>query len=271
MPSGFGTATSQTKLYYHYEETWIIGSTVYKYFSSDNSKTSLQGKVAVITGAGRGIGRAIAMRFANAGADIAICARTIDALKDTQQLVEQSGRRCLAGVADLADPISTSAFCQSVVNEFGKINILVNNAGAYLERGSVEESDPDLWWNTVEVNVRGPYMMTTQWALETSDILLEMGIDHSLLHVPTIKPANENEIVDFCFAHDEVITIENHNIVTGLGSLVTEVISNIGRGPRVTRLGIPDEWAPGGTLPYIRAQLGLDAASLARRIAECKQ
>lgn len=110
----------------------------------------------------------------------------------------------------------------------------------------------------------------TQWALEASDILREMGIDHSLMHVPTIKPANENEIADFCFAHDQIVTIENHNIVTGLGSLVTEVISNIGRGPRVTRLGIPDEWAPGGTLPYIRAQLGLDAASLALRIAECK-
>lgn len=131
-----------------------------QHFSSDTPNTSLQGKVAVITGAGRGIGRAIAKRFANAGADIAICARTSDELKDTQLLVEQSGQRCLAGIVDLSDPVSTSAFCQSVIDEFGKINILVNNAGAYLERGSVEESDPELWWNTVEVNVRGPYMMT---------------------------------------------------------------------------------------------------------------
>lgn len=108
----------------------------------------------------------------------------------------------------------------------------------------------------------------TQWALEASDLLEERQISHSLLHVPTIKPVNEDEIAEFCFAHDQVVTIENHNIVTGLGGLVAEIVSNIGRGPRITRLGIQDVWAPGGTLPYIREQLGLDANSLARRIEE---
>ena len=111
----------------------------------------------------------------------------------------------------------------------------------------------------------------SQWALEASNLLDDDNVDHSLLHVPTIKPVNENEIADFCFAHDEIVTIENHQVVTGLGSLVTEVISNIGRGPRVTRIGVPNTWAPGGTLPYIRGQLGLDAASLARRIKEVMQ
>ncbi len=106
----------------------------------------------------------------------------------------------------------------------------------------------------------------TQWALEASVLLQSRGVDHSLLHVPTIKPVNETEISDYCFAHDEIVTIENHNIVTGLGSLITEIISNTGRGPRVTRLGIPDIWAPGGTLAYIRSQLALDAPALAEKI-----
>ncbi|MEM6984934.1 MAG: SDR family oxidoreductase [Pseudomonadota bacterium] len=124
------------------------------------STDSLQSKVAVITGAGRGIGQAIAIRFAKAGADIAICARTSDDLVETQRAVEAEGRTCLIGTADLADPVSTQAFCQAIADTFGTLHILVNNAGAYLERGSVEESDPHLWWRTVEVNVRGPYMMT---------------------------------------------------------------------------------------------------------------
>ena len=106
----------------------------------------------------------------------------------------------------------------------------------------------------------------TQWALEASDLLEERGIAHSLLHVPTIKPVNEAEIAEFCFAHDRIVTVENHNVVTGLGSLVAEIVSDIGRGPRILRLGVPDAWAPGGTLPYIRTQLGLDADGLARRI-----
>jgi transketolase len=106
----------------------------------------------------------------------------------------------------------------------------------------------------------------SQWALQASDILTDQGVEHSLLHVPTIKPVNEAEIADFAFRHDQVVTVENHQIVTGLGSLVSEIISGVGGGPRVTRFGLPNQWAPGGTLPYIRSQLGLDAATLADRI-----
>ena len=106
----------------------------------------------------------------------------------------------------------------------------------------------------------------TQWALEASEILTEKGISHSLLHVPTIKPVNEQEIADFCFAHKSVVTVENHQIVTGLGSLVSEIICDRGAGPKITRIGVPNQWAPGGTLPFIREQLGLDAGTLAQRI-----
>ena len=106
----------------------------------------------------------------------------------------------------------------------------------------------------------------TQWALQASAILTEKGVAHSLLHVPTLKPVNEREIADFCFAHNAVVTVENHQIVTGLGSLVTEIVSDIGGGPKITRIGIPNQWAPGGTLAHIRAELGLDAETLASRI-----
>lgn len=111
----------------------------------------------------------------------------------------------------------------------------------------------------------------TQWALEASAELEKEGFDHSLLHVPTIKPVNEQEIANFCFAHEQIVTVENHNIVCGLGGLVAEIVSNVGQGPRITRLGVPDQWAPGGTLPYIRQQLGLDPVSLASRIKEVMQ
>ncbi len=107
----------------------------------------------------------------------------------------------------------------------------------------------------------------TQWALEASDLLSDQGVEHSVLHVPTIKPVREKEIAEFAFAHDQIVTIENHQIVTGLGSLVAEIIADIGGGPRLKRFGVPNTWAPGGTLPFIRAQLGLDAKSLAHSIA----
>ncbi len=108
----------------------------------------------------------------------------------------------------------------------------------------------------------------TEWAIEVSRLLEGAGIDHALLHVPTLKPARQEEIWRFCAGRSRVFTIENHNIVGGLGGLVAEVMADHGGGPRLTRLGVPDHWAPGGSLGYIRQSLGLDAESLARRIKE---
>ena len=108
----------------------------------------------------------------------------------------------------------------------------------------------------------------TQWALEASAVLSARKVRHSLLHVPTIKSVNEREVADYCFAHKSVVTVENHQIVTGFGGLVAEVVSDVGGGPKITRVDIPNSWAPGGTLTYIRERLGLDAEALATRIEE---
>ncbi|MEX0343328.1 MAG: transketolase family protein [Rhizobiaceae bacterium] len=106
----------------------------------------------------------------------------------------------------------------------------------------------------------------SQWAVEASDILSDRGFDHSLLHVPTLKPVNEDEIIDFCFAHEQIVTVENHQISTGLGGLVAEIVTSVGGGPRITRIGLPNTWAPGGSIKHIRSVFGLDAESLAARI-----
>lgn len=111
----------------------------------------------------------------------------------------------------------------------------------------------------------------SQWAVEASDILVVQGVDHSLLHVPTIKPVNEQEVIDYCFAHDQIVTIENHQISTGLGGLVSEIVCKVGRGPRITRVGVPDSWAPGGSIRHIRKHFGLDGPALAKRIEEVMQ
>ncbi|MEL7099725.1 MAG: SDR family NAD(P)-dependent oxidoreductase [Pseudomonadota bacterium] len=120
---------------------------------------SLDGKVAVVTGAGRGIGRSIALAFARAGADLAICARRSAEIDATRAEIEALGRSCFAQAADLGDAAATATFCDGIIARFGGLDILVNNAGAYLERGAFADSDPELWWKTMEINVRGPYLM----------------------------------------------------------------------------------------------------------------
>jgi len=122
--------------------------------------TPLFGKVAVVTGAGRGIGKSTALAFAKAGADVAICARSKAEIEAVEREVAALGRQCFAASVDLADPDQVAAFCKDTLSAFEAVDILVNNAGAYLERGAFIDSDPDLWWKTMEVNVRGPYLMT---------------------------------------------------------------------------------------------------------------
>ena len=122
--------------------------------------TPLAGKVAVVTGAGRGIGKSIALTFARAGADLAICARSQADIKAVQEEVKALGRRCATGVFDISNPEAVAHFSQGILADHDGVDILVNNAGAYLERGAFVDSDPDLWWKTLKVNLRGPYLLT---------------------------------------------------------------------------------------------------------------
>lgn len=124
------------------------------------AKKHLAGKIAVVTGAGRGIGRSIALKFANAGADLAICARSSSDIAAVRSAIEEQGQRCFGASVDLADAEATQQFCVDALTEFGTVDIIVNNAGAYFERGAFADSDPGLWWKTMEVNVRAPYLIT---------------------------------------------------------------------------------------------------------------
>lgn len=89
----------------------------------------LDGKVAIITGAGRGLGRAMAVRFAEAGADVVAASRTVPQLEETAQAVRKTGRKCLIAPTDVMRSEQVGAMVEAAIGEFGKIDILVNNAG----------------------------------------------------------------------------------------------------------------------------------------------
>src|SRR3954466_9696301 len=89
----------------------------------------LDGKVAVVTGASSGLGVAFATGLAGAGADIAICARRVDRLEETRKAVEGLGRRCIAVEADVADPDACARVVEQTVEQLGRVDVLINNAG----------------------------------------------------------------------------------------------------------------------------------------------
>ncbi|MFC4372941.1 SDR family oxidoreductase [Nocardia halotolerans] len=104
----------------------------------------LDDRVAVVTGAGRGLGAAIALGFAEAGADVVIAARTETDLRQVAEQVAATGRRALVVVADLADPDATAALADAAVEQFGRLDIAVNNVGGALPKPLLDTSPDDL-------------------------------------------------------------------------------------------------------------------------------
>jgi len=117
----------------------------------------LAGKAAVITGAGRGIGRAIALAYAKAGAGVVCAARTGTELDAVAAEIEAAGGQAIAIPTDVACADSVRALFCKAADRFGGIDIVVINAGGNYDREPVETSDPDRWRQTMEVNLFGAY------------------------------------------------------------------------------------------------------------------
>jgi NAD(P)-dependent dehydrogenase (short-subunit alcohol dehydrogenase family) len=119
---------------------------------------SLRGKVAVVTGASSGLGVAFATGLASAGADIAICARRADRLRDTQRAVQESGRRCVAVEADVSRPEDCRRVAEQAMAELGRVDVLINNAGMGTAVPALREP-PEDFKRVIDVNLNGTYFM----------------------------------------------------------------------------------------------------------------
>src|SRR3954447_10147225 len=118
----------------------------------------LDGKVALVTGASSGLGVAFAEGLADAGADVAICARRVEKLEQTREKVESLGRRCLAVPADVAKPEDCTRFVEQAVSELGHVDVLINNAGIGTAVPAARE-DPEEFRKVIDINLNGSYWM----------------------------------------------------------------------------------------------------------------
>lgn len=119
----------------------------------------LEGKVAVVTGIGPGIGRAAAVALAEQGADVALGARTEERLKEVANEIESLGRRAVVSTTNIAEPADCAALAKAAVDGFGRIDVLVQNAFMHPGFDTVSESDPDKWRRSFKVNVIGTLHM----------------------------------------------------------------------------------------------------------------
>jgi len=119
---------------------------------------SLAGKVAIVTGASSGLGVAFAVGLAEAGADIAICARRVEKLEQTKAQVLESGRRCIAIQADVSNPDDCNRVVAETVDQLGKVDVLINNAGIGTAVPATRET-PDEFRRVIDINLNGSYFM----------------------------------------------------------------------------------------------------------------
>jgi NAD(P)-dependent dehydrogenase (short-subunit alcohol dehydrogenase family) len=121
---------------------------------------ALEGKVALVTGGSRGLGRAMALGFADAGADVIIASRKLENCEAVAREVESRGRRALAVACHVGHWDELGSLADRAYEAFGRVDILVNNAGMSLLYDSLPEVSEELWDKVVDLNMKGPFRLT---------------------------------------------------------------------------------------------------------------
>ncbi len=120
----------------------------------------LEGKVALITGASQGLGKALALAFAREGASVVVNSRSEGPLRPVVEEIEGSGAEALAVAADVSESADVERLVDAAVERFGKIDVLVNNAGLLGPRVAIEEYPEDGWRKVIDANLTGPFLVS---------------------------------------------------------------------------------------------------------------
>jgi len=121
------------------------------------TELGLHNQVAVVTGAGRGIGAAIALKLASLGATTVLCGRTRGPLESTAAAITEAGSRAIVAECDVTDWLSVESAARQVQNTLGRIDVLVNNAGIGGFGGPLHQMPPQSWEQVLNTNLRGVY------------------------------------------------------------------------------------------------------------------
>ncbi|OBF99435.1 SDR family NAD(P)-dependent oxidoreductase [Mycolicibacter sinensis] len=141
-------------------------------------KFRIDGRVAVVTGASSGLGVYFARALAVAGADVVLAARRVDKLADAAELVAATGRAALPVATDVADPAAATAMVEAAVERFGRVDVLINNAGIGTAHPATRET-PEQFREVIDINLNGAY-----WAAQACGRV--MGPGSSIVNISSI-------------------------------------------------------------------------------------
>ncbi|MBD0415063.1 SDR family oxidoreductase [Oryzicola mucosus] len=175
----------------------------------------LSGKVAVVTGASSGIGRAVSLALAERGVKLALVGRSAERL---EAVAQHAGGEVLVLPADLADPSSVAEIVDAVTQRFGRIDILVPNAGLYIP-GDVAEGDPDAWDELISVNVSSVFRLVRavlpgMIERQSGHVLITSSVaGHQAIQWEPVYSASKHAIQ--AFVHGLRRQVMKHNIRVG--------------------------------------------------------
>ncbi|MFY2791677.1 SDR family NAD(P)-dependent oxidoreductase [Rhodococcus sp. KRD162] len=141
-------------------------------------KFRLDGRVVIVTGASSGLGVAFAKAAAEAGADVVLAARRVDKLAQTAQLIDSVGGRSISVATDVVDPNQCTAMVDAAMAEFGKVDVLINNAGVGTAYPATRET-PEQFRSVIDINVNGSY-----WAAQACGRVMEPG--SSIINISSV-------------------------------------------------------------------------------------
>ncbi len=145
----------------------------------------LSGQVAVVTGASRGMGAAIARRLATMGATIIATARNQEALSQTAQSIRENGGYCEAVPCDVTNLTQVEALGRAVEKKFGRADVLVNNAGVGSSGHNLQETAPDEWDRIFNTNLRGPFYLMRAFI----PLMIQAGTGH-IINIASLAGKN---------------------------------------------------------------------------------
>lgn len=134
-----------------------------------NVTFDLTGKVAIVTGGGRGLGRAIALGLARSGADVTVCGRKLEACEDAAREIRDLGRRALPLSCHMGHPDEVDSVVERTIAELGRVDIVINNAATNPAARPLIAGTPDLFDKVYAVNVRGPLQLASKAAAWMAD------------------------------------------------------------------------------------------------------
>lgn len=222
--------------------------------------TSLEGKVAIVTGAGRGLGRSMAHALVEAGAAVTVAARTRTELDSFVDEAKAAGGRALACPTDITDEDSVQRMVEATVETFGRVDVLVNNSGIVATTPLVEQAAEE-WDQVVATNLRGTYLATRavgrHLLAQQSGKIVNIASNFALQGVANHAAYSSSKAGVIAFTRSMAIEWARHDIqvnaiapgyfATPLNATLredTETLTKVVRAIPTRRMGEPDELKP---------------------------